>query len=83
MPSKSWTRCCWPLAAASSCWAWRVGSELDAAWKNVQVSQIDAKTLSSLGGLGAVAVAEELVVLATEICHPLVRRRRQATADSG
>ena len=47
---KSWARWVWPLAGASSCWAWRVGRNSMLVWKNAQVSQIDSNAQSSSVG---------------------------------
>ncbi len=46
--SKSWARWVWPLAWASSCWAWRVGRKAMVVWKKVQVSQMDSKAQSEV-----------------------------------
>jgi hypothetical protein len=54
--------CC--LAAASSCWACRVGRNWMLVWKNVQFSQTDSKLQSSSGGRAQLAVAEHPEVVA-------------------
>src|SRR6266704_2249051 len=42
-PSKTFCRPTWPLPAASSRWAWRVGRNSMVVWKNVHDSQMDSK----------------------------------------
>ncbi len=42
-PSKTFCRPVWPLTAASSRWACRVGRNSMVVWKNVHDSQMDSK----------------------------------------